>query len=111
MGLIKTPQTVSNTTSWEELKRFIAQVVEPLVTEVNGRLQFTSNMQTTLTTITFTATNTDTPIDHGLGSVPVGWFLVSPSAAMQVYQVTASTDKVLTLRSSAIGTAQVLAFR
>lgn len=111
MAKVKAPLKVDNVESWEDLRRFTGQTFDALLAEINGRLQIVENCYTSLVSIAFSATNTDTQVAHTLGVKPTGWILVSPSAAMQVYQVADSTDKTITLRSSATGSAQILVFR
>ena len=88
---------------WKYCQLFLQGVKSKL----NGGIQ-TINSNVTKVACVFTATDTDTTINHGIGRVPRGYRVVSLSAAMIIYDGTiAATNSTITLKSSAVGTAQV----
>lgn len=97
----------------EDFQRYAAQILRDLVDAVNGNLTFSENFSGRLITIAFSGANTDTSAAHGLGRLPAGYIVAGLSAAMTVYDASSNnpdTDKLIFLRSSATGTAQVLVF-
>lgn len=95
----------------EQMPRFLALVLNDIVTQVNGGLDFATNFNAKSVSALFSAVNTDTAIAHGLGRVPVGYLKIGSSVAMTIYDgQTNDTSILLYLKSDAIGTAQLLVF-
>lgn len=95
----------------KELPRFIDIFAQDVVNVVNGNLEFGTNVKTSLISAAFTSANTDATFNHSLGKVPTGYLVAGLSASMVVYAGSnASTNKTITLKSSAIGTASLLLF-
>lgn len=108
---IKVPQTISNVSSWEDLKRFTSQIIDQIVGTLNGRISFTDNCQTAILSVTFTSANQDLVVAHPLGVIPQGFILVGSTVSLNLYSGTLpSTPEQITLKSSAIGVAEVLVF-
>ncbi len=95
----------------EEMQKFVAILAEQLVTALNGQLDFSTNFNCKLHSISFSAADTDTALAHGLGREPTGYLVYGLSASMVVYSGSApSTTNLLYLRSSAIGSASMIVF-
>lgn len=59
--------------------------------------------------VKFTASGVDVVVAHGLGRVPVGYFVVGKSAGVTVYDGAASSSAdYLVLRATGAGTVRVL---
>lgn len=111
MGLIQASSQFTNVDKDEDKFRFIQVFQQQVQSVVNGKIEFVSNIQSKLKQVTFTATDTDTSIDHGLGIIPNGYFIVGLSAAMIIYDGSLeTTSSVIFLRSSAIGIASIMFF-
>lgn len=107
---IKAFDDISNVEGEEEIKRYVTQFNQAVKDAINGNIDFVDNCRTNIVSITFSASNTDTTVGHGLGRVPQGYILVGSSSAMSVYNGSGNTASQVTLRSSATGTASVLLF-
>lgn len=108
---IKPPQSVSNVTSLEDLKRYVSQTLDLVVNEINGRLIFGENIRGQILTVPFPTPNIDVTIPHQLNRVPDGYFLVGSNAAMSLYDASsASNGQNAYLRSSSAGTARIFLF-
>ena len=95
----------------EDLPKFLSLFGEQVVQVLNNGLDFQSNFNCALISVTFSAANTDTAVSHGLGRVPTGYLIYSRSTAMDVYDgVTAWTSDTLYLRTSTTGTIGVIVF-
>lgn len=95
----------------EELPRFLTLFGEQVARALNSGLDFETNFNSKFVSITFSATNTDTSVAHGLGRVPAGYIIIGLSAALTVYDgVGANTATNLFLRASATGTARLLVY-
>jgi hypothetical protein len=94
----------------KEQIRFITQFFENVKQLINNGLSFADNFNTKILTLTFSATNTDTALVHGLGRAPVGYLILRRSANMVVYGATANTSSIIYLKSSAAGTVTVSVF-
>ena len=108
---IKVPQDISNIQDFENFRRYCSVAVKQLVDAVNGNVDFVDNCGTSLVPANFTASNSELMVPHGLGRIPNGWIVVSPTAAMQVYKGTnADTETDVYVKSSAIGSCSLLIF-
>jgi hypothetical protein len=102
---------ISNVADVDQVKRFVTQFQINCKEVVNGNIDFTDNCRTALVSVTFTATNTNTSVSHGLGRVPRGFILVGSSVAMNVYNGSGTTDGTsLSVKADATGTASLLVF-
>jgi hypothetical protein len=88
-------------------KKWIQNALDNLKTVVNS-LTLSDNFRARIIDVTFVA-NTDLEIQHGLGTVPSGYFLIRASVAMSIYAGSGTpTRQVINLRSDASGTATVV---
>lgn len=102
---------VSNVKTWEELQRYAAILFRQITTVLNNGIVFGDNFNAKIVSVNFTAANSDVSFSHGLGRAPIGYISIGNSAAMQIYNGSAAnTTDIMFLRSSAIGTAQILVF-
>ncbi len=95
----------------DDLSKYAELFFSDVVRVVNGGLDFQTNFNCKLVSITFGAFDTDTSIAHGLGRVPAGYIVTSSTAATGVYNGSiASTSSNLTLRSSNLATVGLIIF-
>ncbi len=95
----------------KDIRKYVTLVLVDIVDKVNGKLDLGVNVSGKIVSVPFTAANTDTTISHGLGKTPTGYLVVGLSTNMIVYDGTvAKNSSTITLKSSAIGTAQIYFF-
>lgn len=95
----------------EDLKRFLALFGEQVLQVLTNGLDFQTNFNCALISVTFTAANADTAVSHPLGRVPSGFLVYSLDGGIVVYNgATANTSTTLYVRSSGTGTAGLIVF-
>ena len=109
---IKGPQTISNTETLEDLRKFTDQIISQLVSVVNGKIDFDDNLDTSIVTFTFPAANTTYSVSHSLDRQPIGYSIIGKNISTDIYDgVGSSTEKAIFLRSSvANATVKVMVF-
>lgn len=101
----------SNLKTYDEFSRFAARIFDEIQTILNSGITFSDNFKAGSVTASFTSTNTELVVLHGLSRIPVGYILIGSDAAMDVYDSgTANTDTALFLKSNATGNARLLVF-
>jgi len=104
-------QNVSNVTTVTDLARYTSITLDQIQSILNGGITFVDNFQASTISANFTAANTEFQLSHSLGRIPVGYILINASAAMIIYNGgSANTANDIFLKSSAIGTGQILVF-
>ncbi len=95
----------------EELAKFVDLFFQDVDRVVNGDLDFQTNFNCQILSITFSAVNTDTTLFHNLKRVPAGYIVISASAATSVYNGSmGNTSSSLFLRASSAATVGLLVF-
>ncbi len=95
----------------EELPKFVDLFFQDVVKVVNGDLDFQTNFNCKLISVTFGSANTDVSVGHGLGRVPAGYIVTGASAATSVYNgLTGNTNSNIVLRASAPATVGLLVY-
>ncbi len=95
----------------EELAKFLDLFCQDVVSVVNGKLDFSTNFNSKLISITFGAANVNTSANHGLGRVPSGYIVTSATAATSVYNGSMpNTSSSINLMASAAATVGLLVF-
>ena len=111
MSSISTPSDFGNLTTWEELKRWLSAWAVDTTTQINGNIDFTSNIKCKIVDVSFKAANTDTTIRHQLKKIPTGYIVVRSNVAAVVYDGSVEFSTLsLTLKSSAIAECSILIF-
>lgn len=106
-----TSSTDFTTIKPEDLPKHLSFFADEVVNKVNGGLDFATNINCKLISITFSAGATNTSIAHGLNRLPVGYLVYGQTANITVYDgSTANTTTTLTLRSSAAGAVRLIVF-
>jgi hypothetical protein len=110
MGRITYRPNVQSVPKWEDLRSFVAAVISDLLFEINGRLEFGTNIAASgPITVTFSASATPVTVPHGLAKVPVGFLVVDLNGAFTVYSAnrTLWDAQQIFLQASGAGTAVV----
>lgn len=95
----------------EDVPKYLAKYAEEISRILTNGVDFQTNFNGKLLSITFSAANSDTALTHNLGRVPTGYLVYSKSAALIVYDGSlGSSESVIYLRASAPGTAGVIVF-
>ncbi len=102
-------QDVSSVESWEDLRRWAAQMFKDIGKAFNGQITFGDNIQSSRATAVFPGSGADVRVSHGLGRVPSGYIVISSSANITVFNgATANTESELYVQASGAGSATLL---
>lgn len=102
---------LSNLEDLKEFRKYVAIQNKLIVSIINGGLKFTDNIDARVVTAVFNSQDTDTLIQHTLGSTPRGYVIVGSTVALSIYDGTVPPDATqITLKASAAGTARILFF-
>lgn len=108
---IKVPQSISNTESLEDLRKFTSQVLDQVITAINGKIALNENLDSAIVNVEFNGANQTTAVKHTLGRVATNYILVGSSAAMDLFDGNRNNEEnVIYIQSNAAGTARVLVF-
>ena len=111
MSKLTSSPDFGNLKTWEDLRRWVTIWAKDVEAQVNGGLEFDSNIRSRLLTVTFGSANTDVSAVHGLGRTPVGYFLVGSNVATVVYDGSVSNSSTtVTLRVSVAATCRIMIF-
>lgn len=109
MPKIKTIFNVSNVETWEDLRKYTAQINSDIVDTINGRISLVDNCDTQEVSVTFAVAATDVAIPHTLGRVPVRFLVSNNSTGVVAYVgAMAWTDKTIYLRATGAGVLSVI---
>lgn len=109
---VKLPIDISNLTVEDpQFISFLSQIINAMVTILNGDISFSDNFRGRIVNVVFNAANTQQAINHSLNKIPTGYLNIGSKAATQLYNgVTASTTQTIWLQSTAATTVNVLIF-
>jgi hypothetical protein len=108
---IKTVLDVSNVVSWEELRRYVSQMVKSIVEIINGNVDLVDNCATSIVTVNFSAASTTVQVAHTLKRLPQGYIVTQSSAGISVFDGNKSnTDSHVYVQASGAGTVTLLVF-
>jgi hypothetical protein len=95
----------------ETFQNNAAQIVNQIVSVINGQVSLTDNCATQLVSVTFQNANVQQAIAHRLGRIPQGYIQVGARAATQVYNgSSANTPQALYVQSTVATTVSLLIF-
>ncbi len=110
MSKVQASTSVSNVKP-DEVARFTDLCLADIVNIVNGNLDFGSNINCKLLSVTFSAANVNTAVTHNLGRAPAGYIVTKSSASANVFDGTvASNSNTLYLQASAQATVGLLVY-
>lgn len=109
---IKLPVDMTNVKPTDDnFTQYLAQILDLIVTEMNGRLGIPDNVFSSIVQVTFNAANQEQAVPHTLNRIPGGFMLVGSRDPTTVYNGTsANTPQILYVRASAVTTAKLLVF-
>jgi hypothetical protein len=93
-----------------QLKKFLAIFADQVVEVLTNKLDFETNFNCKLLSVTFSAANVNVAVNHGLGRVPTGYIVYQRSANLVVFDGSANTSTFLNLQASTAGTVSVIVF-
>lgn len=109
MPIIKTKSDLGNIKTLEDIVRFVAIFAKDIVDNINGRLEFDTNLKSDTVEVTFSTANAEKEISHGLGKVPTGYLVKRASAACSIYDGdTKNSATKIYLKSSAAATVRII---
>lgn len=112
MSSIRIFNNMSNLDSFESFSRFVSAYINELTTQVNGKLDFISNIRASGPfVIGFTNASNIRGVTHSLGFVPQGFLVINQTASASIYQPQGAsygwTDSLVYLQASAGVTASL----
>jgi hypothetical protein len=94
----------------EKVPEYLDKFAQDVTQKVNGQLDF-SNMNVQIISVNFSTANVSQAFSHTLGRVPKGYIPHGQSFNGNIYNGTnGSTASTIYLRSSAVGTANILLY-
>jgi len=101
--------TLSNLRTVEDISRYYSIIVDQLESILNGGIGFSDNLQSSISSVVFSTANSEVIVPHGLKVAPLGYVILTRSAALVVYDgSTEWTTEFISLKASASGTAKVM---
>lgn len=101
--------TISNARTTDETQRYASISLQSIITALNGYLSFQDNMNGKFFSVVFTATSLTKDVPHGLGRVPVGYFVTSKTTNVNIYNgPNPWTESLISFQST--GAAEVIAY-
>lgn len=108
---LKNQFNISQLKTTDEIVRFLTMILEELTIQFNGKIDFDSNIRTSLVDVSFTTANAEKPITHTLDRVPLGYILAKSNVAVRLYDgATTNTASTIYIKADAISTTKVLIF-
>lgn len=102
---------LDNVLDFDALKRFTTIAFKQVIDCLNGNVDVVDNLRIRLVNATFSAANTDTQINHGLGRSPNGYILAGASGNFTIFNGSqGSSADLIYLQASAAGSAKILFF-
>lgn len=107
MSTVKLRPTLTNSTSWEELRRWTAIAIQSVVQTVNGQLEFGFNLRSSKIEAVFPTTG-EVRFFHKLGKLPTGFLVKNLDAGEVIYSgATTWTEESIYLQATGPCTATI----
>lgn len=111
MGKVQSSSKIENLPDLDEVKRYTSIALDDIIDNINGNLTVRDNLSMKLVSATFTASNTEIVVAHGLGRTPQGYLVASLTGAATIYDGVSENNMTnYFLRSSAVCGARILFF-
>ncbi len=95
----------------EDVAQFVDVFLQQVSDAINGNLDFMTNFNCKLISVTFGAPDTNVATNHGLGRVPAGYIITGASVATSVYDGSVgNTASVINLRANVPATVGLLVY-
>lgn len=89
----------------------VSNIVKKIINLINGEIKFQDNIKCNIVDVDFQVADADTPIDHNLGFIPVGYLVIQPTVSMNIYNGSQSwSNGSIYLRSTVVGAARIIVF-
>jgi len=99
---------------WEMAKRWVTTFADDAKNQINGNLEFVTNIKCQILDCSFPAANATYKFPHSLNKIPSGWIAVSMDRAAIIYKDAGSGDntsnEVRLLSNTAGLVAKILVF-
>lgn len=104
-------QEVSNLKDVNQLARFCSINFGNIINQINGAIDFQSNLFVSIITANFTAANTSTKFTHTLGRIPQGYILAKSNVSTTIFDGSKdNTSTAIYLQASIIANCLVVVF-
>lgn len=91
--------------------RQASKLLGDIVLVINGKIEFGDNIQSQIVSVSFSAQNTDTSVNHALNKSSVNYFPVSKNVACDIYTGNrAANNKTIYLRSTQVASVTLVLF-
>ena len=111
MGLVKIGTELTSLNDDKTKFRYIELFNQEVKAILNGSIEILRNIEGKVQTLVILEADTDTPVKHRLGHVPLGYLVIGQSADMGIYDgLSGSNGTNIFFRANALGTARVFIF-
>ena len=111
MSNVTSSSDFGNIADFEALKRWVTVWAGDVTGQINGGIDFSSNIYCRTVDAVFSSANADLAIQHNLGKLPTGYMLVKTDVASIIYTGSGTwTTSVIYLKASVAATCKVLIF-
>lgn len=111
MSRVVAQSDLSNISDEKQFMQYCSKLLSEIVSVINGKTDFDTNLSTQTVSVRFTNANTDLSIPHNLGRTGLKYFAVKKSAACDVYDgATTATKSTIYLRSTVATTVTLVLF-
>ena len=110
MAKVKIFPGISQVADWLDLRRFSSMVIDAIVGEVNGRIDFVDNIRASGPhAAIFLSSSSVATITHNLNRVPSGFLVINLNTGISVFKPASPewSDTKIYLQASGAGTASV----
>lgn len=95
----------------KDLGRFLTSYTNELQDIVNGNLDLELNIRGKIMTVNFVTASVDVQVDHNLGYIPTGYYVIKTSHPSSLYTGSGTwTSNSISLRSNAVATMNIFIF-
>lgn len=111
MSSVTAVSDFSNLQEWQLLQRYVSMWADDVTNQLNGGIDFSSNVRCRIIDVVFPTANVEQLIIHSLGKAPIGYILVKSNLAVVIYDgTTTNTSSALYLKANAASTCRIMIF-
>lgn len=111
MSKLTSSSDFGNIADLEGLKRWLTIWAGDVTAQINGGINFGTNINGNIIDVIFTAANTEQAVTHSLNKIPTGYVMMGTSASTVLYNgSTTNTVTVMYLKASAAATVKIFVF-
>lgn len=94
-----------------EFIRQAATLLSDIVLMINGKIEFGDNIKSQVVSVSFTASDTDTAVNHGLNKTGVNYFPTTKNVTCDIYSGNRSANnQTIYLRSTQVASVTLVLF-